>query len=286
MNKSHPCAECGNNIPPSAERCPHCARPGLFPNVRAAEDSDERAALDKRYQSAITEAAKRSTADEGSLRDFEAAMANSRAVIARSAKDVLKLATNDNEIYATYYQQIDGGLKLPAGDKWDVLRGLADKALFPGYEKEIRFAALSLDGIGLSNYGECSIILRDELIAHRASVFEENSTVFMKTHDIKLWDAVELPQGYRATWNERGKLCVAKLSGKIDAATKYGQYSGLLLRQGATSEEDEFVEVHIWGPMTVRTIERVIFIPAKRSGRDVILKTLKDKLKKADVKVS
>lgn len=284
MNKSHPCIDCGNNIPPSAERCPHCARPGLFPNVRAAQDSDERVALDKRYQSAQAEAATRGAA--GSLGDFKAAVANSQAVIARPAKDVLRLATNDHELYATYYQLIDGGLKLPAGEKWDILRGLADRALFPGYEKEIRFAALSLDGIGLSNYGECSIILRDELIAYRASVFEENSTVFMKTHDIKLWDADELPQGYRATWDERGKLCAAKLSGKIDATTKSSEYSTLLLRQGATGEDDEFVEVNIWGPMTVRTIERVIFTPAKRSGRDVVLKTLKNRLKEADVKVS
>ncbi|MGI8656177.1 MAG: hypothetical protein ACR2LC_13285 [Pyrinomonadaceae bacterium] len=286
MNKPHPCADCGNKIPPSAERCPHCARPGLFPNVRAAKESDERTALDERYQSEMTKAAKYSAADEASLRDFETAMANSQAIIARPAKDVLRLATNDNEIYATYYQQIEGGLKLPAGDEWDILRGLADRALFPGYEKDIRFAALSLDGIGLSNYGECSITLRDDLIAYRASVFEENSTVFMKTHHITIWKATELPQGYRATWDERGKLCVAKLSGKIDATTKSGEYSALLLQQGATSEDDEFVEVHIWGPMTVRTIERVIFTPTKRSGREVVLKTLKIKLKEADVKVS
>lgn len=240
--------------------------------------------MDKRYQSALAEAAGRGDTD--SLRDFETAIANSQAVIARSAGDVLRLATSDNEVYATYYQLIDGGLKLPAGDKWDTLRGLADKAIFSGYEKDVRFAAVSLSGIGLSNYGECSLVLRNEMIAHRASVFEENSTMFMKTHDIKLWDAVELPQGYRATWDEREKLCVAKLSGKIDATTKSGQYSGLLLRQGATGEDDEFIEVHIWGPITVRTIERVTFTPSKRSGRAVVLNNLKAKLKEADVKVS
>jgi len=240
--------------------------------------------LDKRYQSALAEAAGRGVT--ASLGDFESAIADSQAVITRPAGEVLRLATSDKEVYATYYQLIDGGLKLPAGDKWDVLRGLADKALFSGYEKDVRFAALSLSGIGLSNYGECSLVLRNEMIAHRASVFEENSTMFMKTHDIKLWDAVELPQGYRATWDEREKLCVAKLSGKIDATTKSGQYSGLLLQQGATGEDDEFIEVHIWGPITVRTIERVTFTPSKRSGRAVVLNNLKAKLKEADVKVS
>ena len=54
------------------------------------------------------------------------------------------------------------------------MRVFADDALFPGYKEQIRFAALSLDGKGLSSYGECTLILRDHMIAHRASVLEGN----------------------------------------------------------------------------------------------------------------
>lgn len=40
------CPECHFEIPSSADRCPHCARPGLYPNVRAVQTDDERAALE------------------------------------------------------------------------------------------------------------------------------------------------------------------------------------------------------------------------------------------------
>jgi hypothetical protein len=283
MSKSASCSDCGNSIPPSAERCPHCARPGLFPNVRAAGEAEESAAVDRRYQLATQDATARGA--ENSLKNFETAIASSVAVIGRSENDLQRLATSDNEIYATYYKLIEAGLRLPGGDKWDVLRALADDALFPGYKEHIRFAALSLDGIGLSNYGDCSVVLNTDMIAHRASVFEENSILFMKHNRIKLWEADNLPKGHRATWENRGKLCVAKLAGKIEASTQTSAFSGLLLQQGATSEEDEFVEVHIWGPMTVRTIGEVAFKPRAKRAPRAIIKALGEKLVKAGVRI-
>lgn len=128
----------------------------------------------------------------------------------------------------------EAGVRLPEGEQWDVVRELADTVLFPGYKKDMRFAALSLNGIGLSNYGSCSIALRDEMIAHRASVFEENSALFMERHEIKISRRPNLPKGYRAAWDERALLCVAKLSQKIDSATHSDEYSELLLKQGVT----------------------------------------------------
>jgi hypothetical protein len=286
MPVSIPCPECSNNIPQPAERCPHCGKPGIFWNVQAAQDATEQAALEQRYQSA-----KNAAIAQGSnlpLQDFEVAVAKSRAVIARSLSDVLRLVTSDKQLYATYYQMREAGLRLPEGSKWDVLREIADTLLFPGYKQEIRFAALSLDGIGLSNYGECSIVLRDEMIAHRASVFEENSVIFMKRHNVDVWgwEPGKLPKGYRATWDERAKLTAAKLAEKIDAGTTSDQYSAILLRQGATSEEDEFVEVHIWGPMTALTIERIIVTAPKPRQRATIIKAIKAKAAKAKVSVS
>lgn len=284
MSKTVSCSDCGNTVPPSAERCPHCARPGLFPNVRACEDPEESAELDRRYQSAKAESAAR--AADSSIKSFETAVADSVAVMARSANELQRLATRDNEIYGTYYKLIEAGLRLPEGSKWDTLRAVADEALFPGYKKEISFAALSLDGIGLANYGDCSIVLRDGMIAHRASVFEENSILFMKHHGIQISAADNLPKGYRGTWGNRGKLCVAKLSGKIGATTQASAYSGILLRQGATSEDDEFVEIHIWGPITVRTIEQVSMTPRAKRSQRVIISAVKERLLKAGVRIA
>lgn len=282
MSNSRSCTFCGNEFQFSADRCPHCGEPGLFANVFAADNVSQHRALAERFRLAIEESTTRRA--ELVLQDFERAVNDSQAVIARGQHEMLRLATSDNEIYGTFYNLIGAGLRLPEGGKWDVLRGIVDSALFPNYKEQIRFAALSLDGVGLSNYGEYSITLRTEMIARRASVFDENSIMFMVHHDIKIADADNLPKGYRAIWSERARLAVAKISPKINASTESKEYSRLLLQQGATSEEDQFVEVHIWGPLTVRTIDRVTRTDSKSVPRATI-KTIKIKLEKANVKV-
>lgn len=274
MSMSPPCKDCGNRIPPSANFCPHCGRPGLFPNVRAAENPVEQSILEIRYEEAIDDSSLRGSYDV--VKDFEKAISTSKAVIGRPAHELLRLATSEFELYSTYYKLGDAEVRLPVGDKWDPLRRVADAAFFPGYEKEIRFAALSLDGVAPSNYGAGSIVRRTNMIAHRASVLEENSVLFVDHHDIQMKDAHNLPPGYRATWDERAKLCVAKLSRRIDAATKADKYSEILLQQGATLTEDDFIEVHIWGPMTVRTIEEVSISPRAKAADRVKIRAAKE----------
>lgn len=282
MSKSRLCPECRNSFPGSEERCPHCARPALYPNVFTAEDAAEVDALRQRHQLARQDGLARGA--DAAIENFEAAIANTRAVIARPVNELQRLTTSDNEVYATFYQLLKAKVKLPTGEKWDALRGVADEALFSGYKEQIRFAALSLDGVGLMNYGKCFIILRTEMIAHRASVFEENSVLFMDHQNIMMRDADKLPHGYRATWENRDRLCVAKLAAKIDAATLPDAYSGLLLRQGTTSEEDDFVEVHIWGPLTIRTIEEVSLNPhEKRATRAITSRANRERLAKFGV---
>lgn len=277
------CAECRNEMSKAASICPHCGRPGLYPNVRAAEDAEEVAALAARYRDAVGEASGRGAGNR--LSEFEAAAGESKAVLARSANEVQRLATSDKQNYATYYALLQAGLVSHEDDRWAVLRALADDAMFPGYKESIRFAALTLNSAGLSNYGDCFIILRTEMIAHRASVFEENSTLFMEHHKILMSEADKLPRGYRATWAERSRLAVAKLSRRIDAATAPEEYSGLLLRDGATTAEDQFIEVHVWGPMTARTFEQVTVRKRKRRAHRAILAALGERLGELSVEL-
>src|SRR6185295_8909257 len=107
------------------------------------------------------------------------------------------------------------------------------------------------------------------MIAHRATVFEENSATFLKRH------AYEPPIGHRAAWGERGKLCVAKLAARIGPGTPEAQFPGILVRTGATSAEDDFVEVHIWGPMSLRTVERIV---VTRTPKKALQKALRNRL--------
>lgn len=271
---SNPCDFCGNDIPLSYERCPHCARPGLFPNVRAAQTPPEQQALDRRHQAALQKAEARGA--KTAVEDFESSVRASRAVMARSLRELDRLASSDQELVSTYYNLLRAEARLPHGNEWDGLRGIADEALFPGYKEHIRFAALSLDGAGLPHYGECSFVLRESMIAHRASVYEENSALSLKKHQYKP------PAGYRATWDNRGKLSVAKHGGEIEATTTPQEFARLLLASGAMPEEDRFVEVHIWGPISIRTVERVL-APSPKKGQRSIWKALRDRLAKVGV---
>lgn len=277
------CSDCCNDMPRAASICPHCARPALYPNVRAAEVPEEVTELERRYLAAFDEASSRG--DVHALREFEDEAKHSKAVLARTANELQRLATSDNQIYATYYELLSAGIIAHVEDRWSLRRALADEVMFHGYKKEIRFAALTLDMRGLSNYGDCYIVLRTDMIAHRASVFEENSTMFMKRHRILMDEADNLPRGYRATWDDRGRLCVAKLFQEIDAHTPKGEYSKLLLRQGATTAEDEFVEVHVWGPMTARTFEQVSVTTRSRRAHRVVIGALRERLGKLSVKL-
>lgn len=268
---SSPCELCGGEIPLSWERCPHCARPGLFPNVRAAQVPAEQEALHRRYSAVVQQAELRGA--QQAVEAFEMAARGTKAVMARSFRELDRLSSSTRELFSTYYNLVRGEIHLPDGNEWDELRAVADEKLFPGYREHIRFAALSLDGAGLPHYGDCSFVFRESMIAHRASVYEENSALFLKQH------AYTPPPGHRATWDERAKLAVAKHGEEIDATTSPEQFAGVLLGPGAAPEEDRFIEVHIWGPLSLRTVERILLTKPTRKGQGATRKAIRDRLK-------
>lgn len=94
-----------------------------------------------------------------------------------------------------------------------------------------------------------------------------------------------MPHGYRAAWGDRGKLCAAKLHKNIDAHTARDEYSRLLMCEGASSEEDQFVEAHIFGPWTARTIEQISVSKRRKKADNVSIKWLEQELKKFGVAV-
>lgn len=57
------------------------------------------------------------------------------------------------------------------------------------------------------------------------------------------------------------------------------------MRQGATSEDDQFVEAHIFSPWTARTIEQLSVSKQRKKADNVSIKWLEKELKKFGVTV-
>ncbi len=275
------CEYCKNNFPINLDRCPHCARPGLFPNVQMAKQSDEVDALETRYQMTIDEAKTRNCED--TLTKFETDVAQkSKAVICRPLEESFRMANSDRELYSTYYLLEKSESKIPSGSKWDRIRPLAEEYIFPHFKEYIRFGSLSLDEKGLKNYGECTWVLKTEMIEHRTSVFEENCVMFSMRHGIDLENDM-VPLGFRASWEERGKIAAVKLVDSIHTDTLPEMYPNILLQNSSNSEEDNFIETHTWGPISLRTIEKITTDKPLKRPKKLILKALQKRLLEYDV---
>jgi hypothetical protein len=219
------------------------------------------------------------------LENFEKAVQNSKAVLCRSLGVASWLISSDNVLFGTFWLEVDAGTRLPADNEFDRARRAVDATFFPSYEREIRFAALTLDERGPEAYGDCSIVLKDVSVANRASVCEENTLVFCRQHKVVAGEPP--PLGYRATWNERSRLAGAKLHSQLSQGMMDKDFPGILLRQGHRTDDVEFIEVHIYGSLNRESIEcmwiakRVLQVPEEK----LLAESIKRKLERVGAKV-
>jgi hypothetical protein len=275
------CIKCGNEHYYTLERCPHCAYPGHYSNVVIAKSEVD--AVDRRYDKALRIADKRGCATQ--LEAFAESVEKSRAVVARPFAEIDRLASGDHNGQGTYYDLTDAGLRLPDGSSWEQLRRRADEVLFPEYREKIRFGALSTDGIGVINYGHFWMTMRTALIEERTSVFDQNSVSFLSEERINV--SAGTLKGHRGVWSNRSRLAAAQLADQISTSTAQDAFPSILIKQGATTGEDRYIEAQIWGGVTVRTIESVKFRWSLVKGDTPrsLLKKLKANLEKFDAKL-
>lgn len=275
-----PNRRCRFEIAPHLVRCVVCGADVGFPNVRAAEDPREKAALTDRYKQAVAESRMRKC--EPKVRAFLHAVNNSQAVINRSLGAVSHLCSSDTELYSTFSKSVGAEARLPQNNAWDIGRASVEGALFPEYRDEIRFGTLTINGQGAKGYGEVSVLLKDESIRTRTTVFEENPFTFMRRHDIVAGAAI--PPGYRAIWADRGQLAVAKLEAKLSPTTPNGDFAGLLLGTGPGTDT-EMIEVHVYGPIHRRGISEVVLDAPRRTADRALLAAMKESLVAIGAKV-
>lgn len=188
------CPHCSNPepIPAFLGECPACNTSVQAPNVRAANKPEEEKALSKRVSDAEFEAKARGAIEQ--LDDFCASVKEASAVVCCQIGKI-KAMIEDNSLYTNFYKQLDGGSRLPEENGFDQDRVTADSLVFPNYHEEIVFAALTLNNLGAFSYGGGAIVLKEDAIAHRSSVFEENTLVFCTKHTLGLGKPV--PHGFK-----------------------------------------------------------------------------------------
>jgi hypothetical protein len=245
---SEKCANCGVGLPDHESRCVTCGAPASFPNVRHA--ARERAALDARVAEAVALA--RESGTEDILESFRAAVDQSIAIWCRNYVDAWRILNSDTEAYQSYYKQLRTGQRLPEDNAFDPFRESYDATLFPNYHWEIQFASLSLEMVENRYYGPVTVVLSSRSLELKASVFETNSRHFVEKKELV---GKPIPPGYRASWSERGALCIAKLGAQLNTSRSSADFQGLLL--DVTTSSGEMIEVHIYGPIHRTMIERI-----------------------------
>ncbi len=267
--------ECGAAVPAHLRDCPVCGRDNGCPNLRAAELKTEIEALDARLHAAEVSAEARNCLDI--LNQFGVAVLGSKAVVARSLGVLDDIVMSDNVVWVSYHQQVASGSRMPENNKWDRGRTAAESTILPNFHDRISYAALSLDGRGVTAFGPYSIVLREGATALRASVFEENSFLFHQRH--KVIAGQPPPPGYRATWSQRHILAKSKLQHLLTASTTPARFAGILITQASRAESADFIEVHIFGGIHRRAIERVIGSSPKSRVDTVLLKRVERRLR-------
>ncbi len=223
--------------------------PSLFPNVTVVSKDEERSALELRYQEMV-----RNLTDAGKLpqlKQLENLLNKSVACKAMPRWDIERLVNAETATFGTYYKQITAETRIPDDNKWDRLRRIADALFFENYGFEINFAALSTNGAWLDNYGDGAIFFKENMIAHRTTLFEQNTAKWIEENQYH----TEIPKGSRALWSERAKLGVAKLGNNILDGNQ--NYDSMILSCGKDSESDIFIEVHIYGTFSIKSAKSV-----------------------------
>jgi len=247
------CIHCGKPVPAERRECQSCGEDNGFPNVRIAESPAEVTALDARLRDAEISATARNC--RGVLDRFGVAVLSSRAVIARSLSIIQDLIDSDRRTYTGYQRQLASGSRIAEDNRYDLVRTQVEAALFPNCQTEMLFGFLSLGNSTLRGYGAFSMVLRDEMISHRATVFEENLLTLSTKLRLMLTDPI--PSGYRAVWQRRHDLAKAKLHSEVTAVTQDADFPGILVADRGGTADSDFIEVHIFGPINRYTIERI-----------------------------
>jgi hypothetical protein len=265
---------CGAIIAWNVDRCPRCHGDAGAPNVRLVTSGPEKKALNERAADALGQAFVRGVASQ--VDSFSKTVAKQSVMVINLRADFLHdLLSKSRTLYATYHQTVKGGVRKPASFEDDRRRNGVDAILWGSISSSLSFGALSLDGAGLPSYGPIAVTIADPRCRSSATLLERNSFHFVEQH--QLTPAKPIPIGYRASWDDRHFLVVAKLADKITASTSQDAFPKLLLTSAGNRHTDEFVEVFLYGSFDSQAIAKVVQSPGGADAEELqLIKNARD----------
>jgi hypothetical protein len=244
------CPGCCVAVVVQSSQCPGCGVHVGWPNVRIA--TAQRPWLLQR--AAEARAAACSANKVAALARLERVAATTRAVWSAPVEVARQLLSDDRAEAAAYGGLLLAGARRPARLDDDRIRAMVEGWLFGAQPAgSVRYAALAADDVGLRSYGALSIALRDTSLRHSATTLSRNSWALFDEKP-----SSRPPPGHASTWDDRAAVVIAKLAPELSAGTTERELPALLLRQGAVGRgDDEFIEVHKWGPFGRNAFERI-----------------------------
>ncbi|MEL0658163.1 hypothetical protein V6255_03330 [Psychromonas arctica] len=244
------CKSCNTPFNNSRTLCDVCQSDIGFPNVRAAIKNQK--LLDDRFK--LVMASINSRQLEVTANNYKNAVNDASVVIARSMTSLLPMIDNSNVLLSTFHHQVASNARLAENNEFDPKREAVESLLHPFYYKDVHYAALSLDSVGIKYYGDVHIQFKDNLIKHRTSFFEENPFNFVKKHKIIVGE--NIPGGYSATWEEKWKLALCKSHANLTSDLKSNDdFKNILVVE--CEKNPDFIEAHIFGTIHVACINKV-----------------------------
>jgi hypothetical protein len=191
--------------------------------------------------------------------EFEYQTSQSQAVICCDFSKLLPMIQagsrfpNFDHLFNLWFLQEASGASID----WVELRATAEGKILGSKKNmdKLHYACLTLNGEGLPHYGNCEILLREEMIAHRVLVIRENSAAYFQ-------DNTSFSGAMRSDWQRRAKLCVVKHVDALSNDSRLDSFHGILLKPGAKvgaekGTDDVFVELVILGDLTMRSFKKI-----------------------------
>jgi len=262
------CSRCGSSIDASADRCKSCGQGLASPNVRAADR--QRSALYDRYD--VVSAGLIASGYRDRLEALRALVRKSAVVMTMSVSRAMGLfrSKDDDRSYLALSSPGDTGSWALASS----VQAIAEHVLFPGYGREIAYATLSPTGDGIWRFGPVAVQLNERFITHRSSILDSAAPHLVNKMALAdVWSAQA--SVFTSTFEDRDKLAVIKVGDRISSAKTADELSLLLLRQGDRPLRDDFMEVAIYGPITLEAVQAIrIRSPGVPEGMRELLRAL------------